>query len=58
MRWLSFAVLLVPYLVAVYTGNYALWCLHRRLWRGAAGLALLAAVTAGLPTWYEFFRLR
>lgn len=58
MRWLTLIALALPLLVAIYTGNYALWCVRRRLWRGAAGLGLLALLTIGLPAWYELIRSR
>jgi len=54
---LTAGTLLLPLLVAVYTGNYALWCFRRRLWRGGVGLSLLALLTFGVPLWYEFSRM-
>lgn len=40
---------LVPVLVAAYTFHYARWCTRQKLYRGAAGLYLLAALCIGLP---------
>lgn len=51
---LRIAAMLLPALVTIYTGNYAVWCWRRRLMRGAVGLALLAAACVGLPVYVIF----
>lgn len=41
--------LLPSLLVAIYTFNYGRWAAKQKLWRGAAGLYLLAAATVAVP---------
>lgn len=50
MRTLSVVlILLLPLLIAIYTFNYGRWAWRQRLWAGAVGVFLLAALTLAVP---------
>lgn len=52
---MTFLIMLIPVLVAIYTFNYARWAWQRGLRFGAVALGLLAVASVAVPGWVIWY---